>query len=451
MAILQEDNPNANLWGSLPLTYANGNPINYSTSDSNSQDWAFWVNTTHNSFIELKTDFDNGWQSTAQLTRIDTKSNSQLFYLWGYPDSTNNNSVPYFAGKYDSEKTNYVADAYASGPFQLAGREHDLVIGLQWAKSSADNLSGGAGIFTTTTLEQALAGTIPEPDFPDWIDQGETDAKQRTLYSSVNFDLSNSLNLIVGASYIDYQIESTAFSADNEDDINEWTPYIGAVYSLTDNLNAYASFTKIFQPQSKVDQNLKLLDPAEGQTFEIGLKQEFNNKKALATFAVFKTEQNDLAEADVYVGATQTYKAVDVESKGIELDVMGEVYPGVHVIGGYTYVDVEDKEGDRAKLYIPRHSFKLATTYQPASAPKWKVGANVKWQSSIENTTVDLKQDAYAVWGANASYQVTPKLTTQLNVYNIFDEKYFTTFYNSDGQSYYAAPRSAVISANYEF
>jgi outer membrane receptor for ferric coprogen and ferric-rhodotorulic acid len=446
----QKDDPKANLWGSLPLAYSNGQHVNYDTSNSSAQDWAYWINKVNNTFVELTSDLGSGWQATTQFTRIHSTSDSELFYLSGAPNQATD-AIGYFAGKYYGEKTNYVADAYASGPFELAGREHELVVGVEWAKADEENKQA-PGKDSTTTLSNALSNNIDRPDLGELADAGDTNAKQRSIYTSAKFNVSDKLNLIAGARYLDYDIESDAYATYNKGQANEWIPYLGTVYSLTNTLNAYASFTQIFQPQSKYDRNLKLLDPAEGQTFEIGLKNEFNNGKALASLALFKTEQNNLAEADIKIGALQTYKGIDVKSKGIELDLMGEVSPGLQVIGGYTYVDVEDKDGNHAKVYIPRNIFKLATTYQLQSDPKWKLGANVRWQSSFENANVDVEQGAYSVWGANASYQVTPKLTAQLNLYNIFDKKYFNSFYdNGDAQAYYAAPRSAVVAAKYNF
>jgi outer membrane receptor for ferric coprogen and ferric-rhodotorulic acid len=447
----QKDDPTANLWGALPLTYTNGEAIDYRVGDSTAQDWGFWTTDTNNTFVELKSEFGNGWQSTAQLTRIKTTSDGELNYLWGFVDQPTD-GIAYFANKYYSEKTNYVADVFASGPFQLEGKEHELVVGAQWAKSDEENKAGNS-TYALTTLTDTLNNNIPRPDFGEFSDAGDTNAKQKSVYSAANFTLTDNLNLIAGARYIDYDIQSTAYGASNTGEANEWIPYLGTVYALTDRLNAYASFTQIYQPQSKVDNQLRLLEPAQGQTFEVGLKQELNDGKAIATLALFKTEQDNLAESAGYVGSTQVYSTVDVQSKGIELDLMGEVYPGLNVIGGYTYIDVEDKEGERAALYIPKQSFKLGTTYQLASAPNWKIGAKVKWQSEVENSnpSANLKQGSYAVWDANAIYNITPNLTAQLNVYNIFDKQYYMTYYNSDGQSYYAAPRSVVLSAKYKF
>lgn len=447
----QKDDPEGVLWGALPLVYSNGNQIPYSRSASTSQDWTYWINETNDSFIELKSEYANGWQTTAQLTRTETDSRSKLFYVYGNPAPTDGSGLLAYTGKYSIESTNYVADAFASGPFMLAGREHELVVGGQWAKSDKE-YDGVQGPFGLTNLPEVVSGNYAEPQFGPNVDQGDINAKQRSVYSSAKFSLTDALNLIVGTRYVDYDADDTSYGIDESRHASEWIPYVGTVYALTDRINAYASYTEIFQPQSKVDINNKSLDPAEGETMEVGLKMDFNDKRALATISLFKTEQNNVAEVAGTRGSQTYYSSQDgVTSKGIELDLSGEVLPGMQLMGGYTYVDIEDAEGDRTRLYIPKQTFKLASTYQFRSAPEWKVGANVRWQSEIEDSSVDLEQDAYSVWGAMASYQVTPQLTTTLNVHNIFDEKYYTSFYGANGQTYYAAPRSATVSLNYDF
>jgi len=447
----QKDDPQGVLWGALPLVDSDGNKVDYNRSASTSQDWTYWTNETHDSFIELKSDYANGWQTTAQLTRVETQSRSKLFYIYGTPDPTDGSGLAAYTGKYNIDSTNYVADAYASGPFALAGREHELVFGGQWVKSDKE-YDGIDGPFGMTNLTEVLTGSYAEPVFGANVDQGDINAKQRSVYSSAKFSMTDDLNLILGTRYINYDAKDTTYGINEERHASEWIPYVGTVYALTDRLNAYASYTEIFQPQSKVDINNKTLDPAEGETYEIGLKMDFNDQRALASLSLFKSEQNNVAEVAGTVGSQTYYSSQDgVTAKGIELDVSGEVAPGLQLMGGYTYVDIEDAEGQRSQLYIPKQTFKLASTYQFRAAPEWKVGANVRWQSDIEDSSVDVKQDAYSVWGAMASYQVSPQLKTVLNVYNIFDEKHYTSFYGGYGQSYYAAPRSASLSLEYDF
>ncbi|WP_273149497.1 TonB-dependent siderophore receptor [Methylophaga thiooxydans] len=447
----QKDDPDGVLWGSLPLVDSRGDKVDYSREASTSQDWTYWTNETNDSFIELKSDYANGWQTTTQLTRVETQSRSKLFYIYGTPSPIDGSGLVAYTGKYDTDSVNYVADAYASGPFSLAGREHELVFGGQWAKSDKE-YDGLDGPFGMTNLNEVLTGSYAEPAFGANEDQGEINAKQRSVYSTAKFNLSDDLNLILGTRYINYSAKDTTYGKNEQRHASEWVPYVGTVYSLTDRVNAYASYTEIFQPQSKVDINNKSLDPAEGKTYEVGLKMDFNEQRALATMSLFKSEQNNVAEVAGTIGSQTYYASQDgVTAKGIELDVSGEVAPRLQLIAGYTYVDIEDAEGERTKYYIPKQTIKLASTYQFKTAPKWKMGANVRWQSDIEDTSVDVKQDAYSVWGAMVSYQVSPQLKTALNLYNLFDEKYYTSFYGSYGQSYYAAPRSATLSLEYDF
>ncbi|HCD06246.1 MAG TPA: TonB-dependent siderophore receptor, partial [Methylophaga sp.] len=64
--------------------------------------------------------------------------------------------------------------------------------------------------------------------------------------------------------------------------------------------------------------------------------------------------------------------------------------------------------------------------------------------------TEKLKQDSYALVRLMAKYQVTPALSAQLNINNLFDEKYYTNigFYS---QLAYGAPRNANLTLKYDF
>ncbi|MDX5297903.1 MAG: TonB-dependent receptor, partial [Gammaproteobacteria bacterium] len=61
-----------------------------------------------------------------------------------------------------------------------------------------------------------------------------------------------------------------------------------------------------------------------------------------------------------------------------------------------------------------------------------------------------LTQDAYFLVNLMARYQVTPALSTQLNINNVLDETYYTNvgFYS---QLAYGAPRNATLALKYAF
>ncbi|HTJ95855.1 MAG TPA: hypothetical protein VL381_00155, partial [Rhodocyclaceae bacterium] len=63
---------------------------------------------------------------------------------------------------------------------------------------------------------------------------------------------------------------------------------------------------------------------------------------------------------------------------------------------------------------------------------------------------------SYSVLDAMASYQVTKNVTVRLNMYNLTDKYYITGTngngqLNSGGRIVLGAPRSALLSANFQF
>lgn len=485
----QKDDSTANGWGALPLLNNSGNKINYSRSANTGQPWSSWENTTNTTFVELKTNFNNGWQTKAQLSYSDTESDGKLFYiapsvLINLPVAfggagLNDNFVAILPAIWPVKNETTILDGYASGPFEFAGRTHELVVGAQFLKDDAhsdysNGITGGlANLYGIATLDSVLNGNIPETTSFSNVTDRDYDTYMRTIYSSTKLNVSDDLNLVVGSSFVDFNYNSTdrnltfATVTKSKSAASEWVPYIGAVYSLTDQLSAYASYSKIFLPQDKRDINGSILDPAEGDNIEAGLKMDFNDNRGLATFSIFKTEQDNFAVLKGRIAATglDYYEAEDgVTSKGFELTVEGEVLDGLQLMGGYTYLKVEDSEGNTTARYSPEKNLKLSSVYQMPFDPKWKIGASIKWQSDIETSVPDpgtqlnpafgdlgvYKQGAYSVVDLMTRYQLTPKLSGTLNVKNLFDKKYFTSFYGQFGQTIYAPPRSVMLTVDYK-
>lgn len=57
-------------------------------------------------------------------------------------------------------------------------------------------------------------------------------------------------------------------------------------------------------------------------------------------------------------------------------------------------------------------------------------------------------QGSRAVFSLMARYAVSPQLSLQLNIENLFDKRYNV---NIDGQAFAGTPRNAVATLNYKF
>lgn len=233
------------------------------------------------------------------------------------------------------------------------------------------------------------------------------------------------------------------------------TPYGGLIYDVTDRASLYASVTEIFQPQTAIDRNGDYLDPVDGISQEVGLKAEVFDGGADASLALFRTEQDNVAQpAGTRSDGIAFYTGGDgITSEGVEATLAGELAPGWQASVGYTYLEVEDAEGEATNTYIPRHLVRATTSYRPAALDALKVGARVRWQDDIERDR-DLADDksrqaAYALVDLMASYDFSDNLTGSLNVNNVTDETYLTSL--KWDQAFHGAPRSVMANLTWRF
>lgn len=230
------------------------------------------------------------------------------------------------------------------------------------------------------------------------------------------------------------------------------TPYTGLVYDLQA-MELYTSWTQIFNPQyGTVGVDGKPLAPLEGKSLEAGVKGSLMDDRLTLTGAVFKTEQHNVQSADyIQAGSQYRYYTDDYKSHGIELQASGEVLPGLDLLGGYTYVRIDNDEGDRARKYVPKHSVHGLLTYRLPGLPQAKVGTRVSWQSAVQNDTYSsIRQNPYAVIDLMASYDIDSHWSTSLNVNNITDQKYLMSLYSGTASNY-GAPRNVTASLSWKY
>ncbi|MFW6028433.1 MAG: TonB-dependent siderophore receptor [bacterium] len=454
----QQNDTDSPLWGALPLYYTDGSQTNYDRSTATSSNWSYWDNQDERTFVELEQSFSNGWQARAAINRVKTDSDTKLFYMSGVPDRSSGLGLYSYPSLYDYHNEQWIADVKANGPFDLFGRTHELVAGVNWTRSETDDISHyGEDIGTPLPPLEEWDGAYPEPEFTGGTDGSEFTDEETAAYTAARFNLNDRTTAILGtrATWLDNVGESYGETRETSYDA-ELTPYAGLIYDLNDQWSAYASYTEIFEPQTEVDINRQRLDPIEGVNYEVGLKAELLDKRVNTSISLFHTEQNNLAEsAGTIPGSVDTYyRGVDgITSQGAELTAAGEILPGWRASAGYTYVDIEDADGDRARTYIPKQMLRASTTYKLPFLPKLSVGGQLRWQSDIsrEQDFADGKtrQDGYMVTDLMARYEFSDNLSASLNVNNVGNEKYLTSLQWDQG--YYGEPRNVMLKLDWKY
>lgn len=448
----QDNRSDGVLWGSLPLVYSDGTRIRYDRSASTSADWTYWDVLDQSAFVEGRYDFGNGWQAKASYTRKTFEEEAKLLYAFGNPDPVTGLGVGGMSGVYPSRYEQDLFDVSLTGAVSLLGRRHEVVLGVSSAKGTGREQENFSAVFPVYPAVQDWGRVqVAEPAYPGAYLAADTTDELKRVYGALHLDVSDRLKGVVGFNAIDLTSSGFSYGADQTRSDSKVSPYVGLVFDLTANVSLYGSYTDIFNPQSEVDINHDRLDAAEGKGVEVGLKSEWLGGRLYATAAVFKSEQAGLAEwAGTFPGGQSYHTGVDTFVEGYELEVAGAITDRWQVSGGWTHLSIEDEAGDDARLYLPRKTFKVATTYRVPELRNLKLGGAIRWQSEVSTQDlVVVEQDAYAVVDAMASFDVTDRVRATINVRNLFDETYLTSLMWS--QSYYAAPRSAAVRLDVSF
>ncbi|WP_220812680.1 TonB-dependent siderophore receptor [Pseudomonas paralcaligenes] len=466
----QDDKNNIN-WGGLPVN-PDGSHVGFSRAKTVGYDWSYQdvYNTT--AFAELDQRFANDWR----LHLGASKSWSDFKMTGAVLEHYATYQQRVFNQRRDYDQSTY--DIYASGPFSLFDRTHELVLGA--SKREVETAANGSTLFIPVAdIFDFDPSGLPKPDVPDSYSLSEH-VEQEGAYLTTRLSVVDRLKIILGArlDWYDntsvYNAISDGYYTDSDYKVTRnVTRYAGAIYDLDERHSVYASYTDIFMPQSETGRDRQIIRPIEGKNYELGIKGEYFGGALNASAALFQIDQqNRAAELDDQTGCVDftCYGASGkVRAQGIDLELMGAITPDWQVGAGYTFSQTKyrkdankAKEGRLFDTDLPRHLFKLNTVYTlPGELSRWRVGANLYGQSSIFNKgsnstfgAYHIEQDAYLLVGLMAGFKVSEHLDTRLNVNNLFDKKYYQGIAsNSTWSPYdvYGEPRNFVLSAKYSF
>ncbi|QBG37301.1 TonB-dependent siderophore receptor [Litorilituus sediminis] len=458
-----------NNWGANPLFYTDGSATDYHVSTSTSADWSNWDVLKQNTVVELSHFFANSWQLRATYSHKTTDEDTELFYVYGTPDKTTELGLKGYASEYDNDDKHDLVDVYLTGDFTLFNRDHEFVVGANYSKMDGEEVSlydytTGNGFPVMPPLTK-WDGNTPKPTFNDGRTGSDVTREQGALYFTGRFNIVDGLHLLAGGRYNDWKVEGVSYDKVQDAQDKEFIPYLGGVYEFTDGIVAYASYTETFVSQTELDINNNVLDPITGESKEVGIKGSLFDDRLIATLTYFKTAQSNVAHVHPDTvdlpPEEKRYIGLDgISSKGFEVDVAGEIYPGLQTSIGFTSFDIDGDKG--VADYTPEKLFKLAAVYSFEQVEGLSVGVNMRWQDDISREqgvvgegfdnageTIVTKQDAYALVGLMARYEITPDIHVSVNANNITDEKYLTSLYWAQG--YYGAPANYSASLTWSF
>ncbi|VVO29983.1 Ferripyoverdine receptor [Pseudomonas fluorescens] len=454
----QDSDPKGSSWtGTRTIFDPAGNKLDLPRSFNNGPKWSSWEQYSRTLFATLEHNFDNGWVTKGQYNHQINGYDAPLGYI--SQDTLSASSI--FARKYTGETTSDSLDVYASGPFELFGREHQLVVGQSLSISKWKGKDYGSATYFDNSYDfYKWHGEAIKPLWNQPTKINDETTRQTGSYITGRFSLMDDLHLLLGTRIANYQVTGTSDTQES----GKVVPYAGLTYDLNDNFTAYASYTEIFQPQTQYrDRTRTMLDPNEGKNYELGLKGEFFDGRLNASLAYFEIHEENRPIADTAYnsqpGVDYSYIGTKTQTKGYEAEISGELSPGWQLQAGYTHKIARDDDKKKVATWEPEDQLSFYTSYKlQGRLDKLTLGGGARWQAAgwqnVNNPgtrqSEKFTQDPYWLVDVMARYQLTENLSATLNVNNLFDKAYYTNigFYDS---AYYGDPRNVMVTTRWDF
>ena len=460
-------------WGGL-WSQVDGEFYDFDGDTSPSLWWEFSDREAYTGFLDMEHALENGWTLKLAGRAVDGDSDMFSSYMRWQPTEAGEPELQRAGSRIEYTLENYALDAQASGPFTLFGREHEAVIGMNGNHDNTRYDGGSDYVFVIDNPAVADPNAEPKPPFSASTYSWDMTTEQYGAYAATRLSLTDNFKAIAGGrfTWYDYEDDSGGGSTSSYSVDGEFVPYLGVVYDINADWSVYASFTEIFQPQQVYGVN-GLLDPIRGRNYEAGVKAEFFGDRIIAAAAIFQTDRDGLPEVDpnnLGCGPTADptcYRAAEnVRTQGAEIEVSGAITDRWNLMASYTYANVEYEAGpfagERYQPNVnPRSLAKLATTYQIGGALEGlTVGGALRYQSAIYAEGTDwasadlpfkMEQGGYAVVDLMARYDFSEATSLQVNVDNLFNKTYYSSFWNPGYGNFIGPERSATITLSQTF
>lgn len=338
----------------------------------------------------------------------------------------------------DDVSESYALQTEVEGQFSTCAIEHNLLLGFDLSRLTFGGTQSRlpAGLTPDINIFDPVYNQIPRPDLDD-LTVVVRDSVSRTdnlgIFVQDQIDLTDNLKLLLGGR-LDFveQRSDDNLREDSSQSPSAFSPSIGLLYGPIESFSLYANYARSFQPNFGTAVDGSFLDPERGTQYEVGLRGELLEGNLIANLAAYTITKTNLATTDPN-NPDFNLPIAEQRSRGIELDVAGEILPGWNVIASYGYIDAEFTEeffglepGSRVQN-VPENTFSLWSTYeiQAGDLQGLGFGAGV-FHVGERAGNFDDSFDLPGYWRTDAAvFYNRDNWRASINVQNLFDERYF--------------------------
>jgi iron complex outermembrane receptor protein len=413
-------------------------------------DWNDGLNRQVGVTVELSQVLSNRWSYRAAANTIASESDLRFMSYRGLQGQLLNR-----VGIESIESTTNVSlqnELY--GTFRTGRVQHTLVTGLDvaawrffyfWDQSP----------FAPIDIHAPAYGAQPGVTTPSFADDARTRYAGVFIVDEMRFGERIAVHAGARGDWTTITAADPRTGLETSDIENDSLVPRGAfVFKPDRETSLYASYSASFLPQAGVDRLGTRFDPLRGRQIELGAKRGFAGGRALVTAAWFQIWKENVLTADP-VDPLFRVQTGEQTSRGVELEMAGDIAPGLSLNASYAYTDAFVSRDNSTPVgtplvNVPTHAGGVLGNYRIGRGPLagLSLGALVY---ALGKRRVALfspfQLDGYTRVDLFATYRLAD-WRLQINVKNAGDTRYFdSTSFNIHPQ----APRQVVIGLSRRF
>ncbi|WP_418179358.1 TonB-dependent siderophore receptor [Aliarcobacter lanthieri] len=287
----------------------------------------------------------------------------------------------------------------------------------------------------------------------------DSNEKQKGVALFVQDELSyKDFRFLAGFRYDEVKMDNLNHLNNNFIKQNDYaiSPRVGITYLINDMWSVYTTSGTSFRPNSGTDKNGNTFEAEEGISIEAGLKFESEDKRFGSTLSIYQIEKKNVLTKDPD-DDQYSIAAGKVKSKGVELDLNGNITNNLRVNANYSYTNAKVTKDNtyqgKELLNVPKNSASILLMWEDSlgKGSSYGIGAGATYMSKkAGNYMNDFYLPSYTTAKLVSYYKVNKNLDFRLNIDNLFDKEYIASSYDISWLTV-GSPRTATLSMTYKF
>lgn len=419
-------------------------------------------------------EFNSNWRTDLTWRHYDNTELQNYHEPFCSYDTDGDGVVDYCRRQFRDQRRENTADSVTWNnivEFSTAGLNHQLLLGADTmtqdsyflGRNVAPIEQGGKAL--GISLINPVYGLTSAADYDiDSIKSTPTDttAVRQGFYLQDQVDLTASWNLLLGVRWDSFEDKNNMASSKVDGSDSSWR--VGSTYQLTDWVRLYALKGTGFSPQATASQVPEVGGPFEAEQssiVEAGARFSLLDDAIRLNVATYEMIRNNILQADPRGdvggdGRDDQIALGEVKSKGVEVDLLGDLTDSWVLNLNYAYNDTRIVESTSAITNAVGDKF--------ANAPQHQIGVWSRYELDSINSAIaagmDYVSDQLSIDGQHVkSYTVFDmswqtrwqQWLFQANVKNLFDKTYATAGFIERTGHFPGEPRRLIVTASYQF